>query len=147
MPHTDANPGTQNESVVIRLSNDAKPLADEVSDVRDYQVVGNDGNEIGDVHDLLLDEREGKVHFLEVKTGGFLGLGRDDLLIPIGTIESIDRDEKRIRLKQTESAIKDAPNYDPEAENDRPYYQSVYRHYGLEPYWSRGYTYPPFPHI
>lgn len=137
---------THTTPVVVKLSNDVTSLADKVADVRGYQVVGNNGNEVGDVHDLLIDEHDGKVHFLEVKTGGFLGLGRDDLLIPIGTIDAIDRAEQRIRLNQTEDAIKSAPDYDAQTVNEQPYYQSVYQHYGLEPFWSQGYTYPPFPH-
>lgn len=138
---------TATKPVIVKLSNDGAVLADKVTDVRGYQVVGNDGNDIGKVHDLLLDEHEGKVHFLEVKTGGFLGMGRDDLLIPIATIEGIDRAEERIRLNQTEDAIKGAPDYHLDDVNDQPYYQSVYQHYGLQPFWSQGYVYPPFPHI
>jgi sporulation protein YlmC with PRC-barrel domain len=45
-------------------------------------VLGADGNKIGDVSDILFD-KDGKVHAVIVGVGGFLGIGQKDVALPL----------------------------------------------------------------
>ena len=106
-----------------------------------------DGETIGEMSDLIVDNRETHVRFLEVASGGLFGLGRQKSLIPVDAIIRISDDA--VYINQTRQRISDAPPYDPdlihEDVGDESYYGHVYRHYGYLPYWGPGYVYPPYP--
>lgn len=111
-------------------------------DIRGRRVVDENGDEIGDVDDLLIDDDENKVRFIRVASGGFLGLGKSKVLIPVEAIARIEDDE--VRIDQRRDRIFGAPPYDPELV-DEQYYNSLYGYYGLSPFWMPGYVYPPYP--
>jgi hypothetical protein len=100
------------------------------------------------VADLLIDEGEKRVHFLEVASGGFLGLGQTKFLLPVEAITRISDDT--VYVNQTRQHIAGAPAYDPDLIHEDAgvggYYGDVYRHYGYPPYWGPGYVYPPYPY-
>lgn len=139
---------TERTATLVRLSDTDLTVADPAEDVRDRSVVDRDGEEIGKVNDLLIDEREHRVHFLEVASGGFLGLGKTKFLIPVEAITRISADT--VFVNQTRQHIAGAPGYDPDLINqdvgEENYYGDVYRHYGYPPYWGPGYIYPPYPY-
>jgi sporulation protein YlmC with PRC-barrel domain len=139
----------QNESqtTLLRLSDTELTVADPAEDVRGRKVVDKDGETIGEVSDLIVDDRETHVRFLEVASGGLFGLGRQKSLIPVDAITRISDDA--VYINQTRQRIAEAPPYDPdlihEDVGDESYYGHVYRHYGYPPYWGPGYVYPPYP--
>jgi sporulation protein YlmC with PRC-barrel domain len=138
---------------LIRLSDTELTVANPAEDVRGRKVVDREGEEVGDVGDLLVDDRETKVRFLEVSSGGFLGLGATKFLIPVEAISRISEDA--VYLNQMRQHIAGAPRYDPDlihqeaAEGEYAgtgYYRDVYGYYGYPPYWTPGYMYPPYPY-
>jgi hypothetical protein len=92
------------------------------------------------VDDLLLDDQEHKVRFLEVASGGFLGLGVTKLLLPVEAITRIMNDT--VYINQSRERVAGAPRYDPTLV-DKRYVSDLYGHYGYPPYWGAGYIYPP----
>jgi len=52
------------------------------NDVRGKTVHGRDGDKLGTVDKLILDERTGQVAYVILSTGGFLGLGQSYHPIP-----------------------------------------------------------------
>jgi sporulation protein YlmC with PRC-barrel domain len=140
----------QNESqtTLLRLSDTALTVADPAEDVRGRKVIDKNGETIGEVSDLIVDDRETRVRFLEVASGGLFGLGRQKSLIPVDAITRTSDDA--VYINQTRQRISEAPPYDPdlihEDVGDESYYGHVYRHYGYPPYWGPGYVYPPYPH-
>ena len=140
----------QNESqtTLLRLSDTELTVANPAEDVRDRNVIDKDGETIGEVSDLIVDDRETHVRFLEVASGGLFGLGRQKSLIPVDAITRISDDA--VYINQTRQRISEAPPYDPdlihEDVGDESYYGHVYRHYGYPPYWGPGYVYPPYPY-
>jgi sporulation protein YlmC with PRC-barrel domain len=135
-------------ATLVRLSDTELTVADAAEDIRDRQVVDRDGAEIGEVDDLLIDEPEKHVRFLEVASGGFLGLGKTRFLIPVEAITRIS--DSTVYINQTRQHIAGAPPYDPDLihkdAGEGGYYGDVYRHYGYPPYWGPGYIYPPYPY-
>jgi len=120
-------------------------LADPSLDIRGRKVVDRHGAEVGHVSALFIDEDERKVRMVEVRAGGFLGLGERHFLLPVDAIASVAADE--VRIKETQERVVRSPAYDPALvkapthENWEPFYG----YYGLSPYWGHGYMYPNFP--
>ena len=94
-------------------------------DIRWCHVVDRAGHDLGTIDDLLIDEVERKVRFLEVSFGGFLGIGASKLLIPIDAVEMIS--ERVVHVNRWNSA--DHLAYDPELV-DESYYATVYDYFG-----------------
>jgi sporulation protein YlmC with PRC-barrel domain len=129
----------------LQLMQDAHlTTRDREEDIRHRKVVDAAGQDVGEIDALLIDEKEEKVRFLRVASGGFLGMGRSKVLIPVEAISSIGH--HTVHLDQTRERIATAPVYDPELVDDHPYYDSIYGYYGYSPFWGAGYVYPPYPY-
>jgi sporulation protein YlmC with PRC-barrel domain len=128
-----------------RLGDSDLTVANEADDIRGRKVVDKRGEETGTVDGLLIDEAERKVRFLEVGSGGFLGMGKKQVLVPVDAITRID--EEQVHINKDREHVASGPGYDPELmpEPDEPYYEDVYGHYGFMPHWGTGYIYPGYP--
>jgi sporulation protein YlmC with PRC-barrel domain len=127
---------------LVRLADSSLKIAQGSEDIRGREVVDKSLEEIGKVSELLVDEADNRVRFLEVRSGGFLGMGATEILLPIDAITSIDDDT--VYIDQTRERIAQAPRYAPQLADDR-YWEDVYSYYGYPPYWTAGYAYPAFP--
>ena len=94
---------------------------------------------------LFIDEAERKVRMIEIRAGGFLGIGERHFLIPVDAVARVDKDEVHINL--TREHIAGSPHYDPGLieEPTQSNWEPYYGYYGLSPYWGNGYMYPSFP--
>ncbi len=110
------------------------------NDVRGREVKDKDGQGIGNVADLLVDDREKKVRFLLVEHGGFLGFGEKATLIPVDAVAEITKDA--VLIDQSRERVAAAPGYDPALVDDRQHHSSIYSYYGYTPFWGGGYLYP-----
>lgn len=132
---------TDDDNATLYVLGDRGQTVDgSTNDVRGRQVKDKDGEGIGKVADLLVDDREKKVRFLLVESGGFLGFGETKTLLPVDAVTKITEDE--VFVDQSREQVASAPGYDPDLVDDRPYYSNIYNHYGYSPYWAGGYMYP-----
>ena len=130
---------------LYRLSETYQTVADPAADVRGRHVVDSDGEEIGTVEDLLVDDEENRVRFLRIGQGGFLGIGKQHFLVPVDAVASVDSD--RVHIDRDRARLADVPAYDPELAENEDYYSTVYGWWGYPPYWGAGYSYPPYPYV
>ena len=128
---------------LVRLGETDLTVKDPAEDIRGRAVVDRAGEEIGQIDALLIDEPEANVRFLEVASGGFLGIGEDKRLIPVDAITRIDANQ--VHIDVTREHVAGAPAYDPALTTDNRYYGDLYGYYGYAPYWGPGYVYPGFP--
>jgi len=135
---------TSAKATLVKLSDTTMMIADEAEDICGRQVLDKAGHEIGEVDALLIDDQESKVRFLQVASGGLLGLGATKFLIPVDAVTRVDEDY--VHIDQTRERIASAPGYDPEL-IDGSYYDDVYGYYGYAPYWAPGYIYPGYPYF
>ena len=135
-----ANIGT---ATLHQLSDSKLTVADEAEDVRGRKVLDKAGEDVGTVDDLMIDDREKKVRFLRVVSGGFLGLGDTTFLIPVDAITRVTADA--VYIDHTREHVAGGPGYNPEMITDLSHLSSVYDHYGYPPYWTPGYMYPVYP--
>lgn len=126
--------------ILVRISDSNLAVPDEQR-IRGLNVVDPDGQQLGTVDDLLIDEEEERVRFLEVASGGFLGIGQEKVLIPVDAVTAVD-DE--VHISSTRSHVEGSPGYDPDLVDAGPrsYYGALYGYYGVSPYWGPGYVYP-----
>jgi sporulation protein YlmC with PRC-barrel domain len=131
---------TNDNATLYTLGDRGQTIEGSANDVRGRKVKDKNGDGIGKVADLLVDDREGKVRFLLVEHGGFLGFGETKSLIPVDAVTKITEDE--VIVDQSRERVAAAPGYDPDLVDDRTYHSSLYGYYGYAPYWGAGYMYP-----
>ena len=129
-------------ATLLRLGETGLTVSFPEEDVRGRTVVDRAGEELGTVDDLLVDDAEKKVRFLQVASGGLLGLGEQKVLIPVDAISRITEDA--VQVDQDRERVAGAPPYDPSITRDT-YWEEVYGYYGYGPYWTPGYAYPAYP--
>jgi len=140
----NAVPGTSN-TALVKLTATSLALADSDQDIRGRKAVDRHDDEIGHVSSLFIDEAERKVRMIEIRAGGFFGIGERHFLIPVDAITSVDKDEVHINLAREH--IAGSPPYNPALieEPTQTNWEPYYGYYGLSPYWGNGYMYPSFP--
>jgi hypothetical protein len=122
-------PWTWRETVVLTdTDTDRTPTGPADLDLAGYHVEAVDGR-IGSI-----DESSSEVgaECLIVDTGPWI-FGRK-VLLPAGTVERVDHDERKVYVDRTKEQIKDSPEYDPDTfgkpeYRDRvgTYYEDTYR--------------------
>jgi uncharacterized protein YrrD len=132
-----------NTHSLSKLGDTQLTVATSSEDIRGRTVKDKDGNDVGKVEDLLIDDSDHKVRFMQVESGGFLGMGETKSFIPVDAITRISDDE--VRINQSREHVAGAPHYAPDLAQ-RDYYGSLYDYYGHAPFWGVGYTYPDYPY-
>src|SRR4051794_37176040 len=97
--------------ILLRLSDTSLTVANSAEDVRGFDVVDADGEDIGKIEDLLIDDTEKKIRFLLIGSGGFMGLGEKQFLVPIDAISKITNDT--VRIDRTREHVANGPVYEP----------------------------------
>jgi sporulation protein YlmC with PRC-barrel domain len=111
-------------------------LADPTEDIRGSRVHDQDGEEVGKIDDLLVDEDEGTVRMVRIEEGGFLGIGSPPFFLPVDAITSIADGE--VHVDQTRSHVAEAPRYDPDLTDQSDYYSELCDYYGYARYLGAG---------
>ncbi len=115
----------------VKLSDSDFVLENPEQDIRGKDVYDVDGQQMGRVEDLYIDRHEREARFLEVGSGGFLGIGEKHLLIPVETITEVGETGVTIEPGRTEREDGPAPfdtNVAPPPADDRRsdgYYSSL----------------------
>lgn len=128
---------TQDNVTLIKLSDSGQTVSNADEDIRGRKVKDKDGEDLGTVDDLLIDDQERKVRFLRVEHGGFLGVGETKSFIPVDAITKITGDD--VHINHSRDRVAKAPRYDPKLVDDNTYYRSIYGYYGYAPFWGAGY--------
>lgn len=100
-------------------------------------VLGETGETIGDVEDLILDLSWGKVAQVIVASGGFLGIGEELSAIPPALFVQ-NSDSHHLQLKANKTLLSSAPRFKIGQWKDHSSPESinqVYSAYGLQPYF------------
>ena len=106
-----------------------RTVAVAADDIRGRMVKDKDGHDLGTIEGLLIDEAERKVRFMEVGSGGFLGLGESKSLIPVEAVTRTTADA--VYIGHTREHVAGAPRYDPElVETKLDYVSNLYPYYG-----------------
>jgi uncharacterized protein YrrD len=111
-----------------------------VKELQGYKIRATDGD-IGGVHEIYFDEREWRVRYFIVNTGGLLG-GRQVLISP-EAVTGIDRADHTVSVNLTQQRVKDSPDITTDAPISRQHEARLAEHYGWSRYWAGGYPLRP----
>ena len=101
------------------------------------KVMSTDGQELGKVKEIMLDVQAGRIAYVVMASGGFLGMGDKLLAIPWGAL-LLDTTRKCLLLSTSSEYVKNAPGFDKHhwpSMADRTWATSLHQYYGREPYW------------
>ena len=103
------------------------------SEIKGTHVKNPQGEDLGEIEDVLVDPETGQVRFVIVEVGGFLGLGSTKVAVPWSAFQLTKEGNKpKWVLDADKERLKNAPKV--EGEN----YQRLYTKAGSEPvlvYW------------
>ena len=103
-------------------------------------LVGNDvcnqkGEDVGDIKEIMLDMRNGKVGYAVLSFGGFLGMGEKLFAVPWGAL-TLDTKYKRFVLNVEKDRLKNAPGFDKDHwpdMADQSWAREIHSYYGIKP--------------
>ncbi len=97
--------------------------------------VYNQKNEnLGDIKEIMLDMRSGKVSYAVLSYGGFLGLGEKLFAVPWSALK-LDTQHKRFVLNMEKNSLKDAPGFDKDSwpdMADMAWAKRIHDYYGTQ---------------
>jgi len=100
-------------------------------------VVNPKGESLGDVKEVVIDPRTGRVAYAVVSFGGFLGMGEKLFAIPFNAFK-YDVEENEYVLDVSQDKLKAAPGFDPDkwpSMKDEKWNRDMSTYYGHVPYW------------
>lgn len=97
----------------------------------------NQDETLGTVHDIMVDCGSGKVAYVVMSSGGFLGMGNKLFSIPMSAL-TLDQENKCFRMDASKQTFEKADGFDkenwPNMANSQ-WESSTHKHYGARPYW------------
>lgn len=100
-------------------------------------VVNLTGENLGDVEEVVIDPRTGKVAYAVISFGGFLGMGEKLFAVPFSALKyHVAKNE--YSLVVSKERLKTAPGFDPDhwpAMSDEKWNREIYKYYERSPYW------------
>ena len=96
-----------------------------------------DGGKVGRIERLMIDKLSGRVAYVVMSFGGFLGLGEDYYTLPWAVLR-FDPEVDAYRVEITEDQLRNAPARSPEGgdpADEREWEEHVHRYYNAAPYW------------
>jgi sporulation protein YlmC with PRC-barrel domain len=101
------------------------------------KVVNRQGEDLGDIKDLMIDVDTGRVAYAVLEFGGVFGLGSKLFAVPLSAMQ-LDTENHRLIVAKAQEALESAPGFDKDHWpdfSDRTWGSSVHSHYGVRPYW------------
>lgn len=100
-------------------------------------VCNRDGEDLGEIEEIMLDLSSGRVAYAVLSFGGFLGMGDKLFAIPWEALTP-DPVKDGFILNVDKETLENAPGFDKDdwpSFTDPTWGTRVYSHYGLSPYW------------
>lgn len=104
-------------------------------------LIGNDvynhkEEDLGDIKEIMLDIRSGRISYAVLSFGGFMGVGEKLFAVPWSTL-TLDTTNKRFILKIDKEQLKDAPGFDADKWPDMAdpvWNNTIHSYYGTKPH-------------
>jgi sporulation protein YlmC with PRC-barrel domain len=91
-------------------------------------MIDRDGDKIGEITDIYLDNETGRPEWTVVRTGLF---GMRSSFVPLAQATEV-ADGGQVRVPYEKAQVKDAPSLDPDGQLSAAEEVQLYRHYGLD---------------
>ena len=100
-------------------------------------VMNNKGDDLGDIKEIMLDMRTGKIAYAVLSYGGVLGMGKRLFAVPWSALK-LDTQSKCFRLDIAKADLDNAPGFDADdwpSMVDENWAKSIHSYYKAKPYW------------
>jgi sporulation protein YlmC with PRC-barrel domain len=100
------------------------------------------GEDLGKVEEIMIDLPSGRVAYVVLSFGGFLGIGDKLFAVPWEALR-VDEGEHQFVLDVERGVLENAPGFDKDNWPDMAdptFGSSVHQHYGRTPYWEHDVT-------
>jgi len=101
-------------------------------------VVNLQKENLGKIHELVFDAKEGRLTYAVLSFGGFMGMGDKLFAMPWKAFE-FSNSENKLVLNVDKAKLEDAPGFDKDATwpdfADHNWGEDIHKYYGYEPYW------------
>ncbi|WP_269532162.1 PRC-barrel domain-containing protein [Chitinimonas sp. BJYL2] len=100
-------------------------------------VVNLKDEHIGDIKEIVIDPRSGRVAYAVVSFGGFFSLGEKLFAVPFNAFKRSEKGDDYV-LDATKESMKDAPGFNTDSwptMADEKWNRDVHQFYGKRPYW------------
>jgi len=100
------------------------------------EVCNHKGEDLGEIKEIMLDMRGGRVAYAVLSFGGFLGMGEKLFAVPWNAL-ILDTKNKRFVLNVEKDRLKDAPGFDKTQwpnMADQSWAREIHSYYGTKPY-------------
>ena len=107
------------------------------SDFEGEDVVNNRGETLGEIEEIMLDVRSGRIAYAVLAAGGFLGIGEKYFAIPWRAL-TLDTDRKCFILDIDKERLENAPGFEKDhwpSMADQNWASQVHGYYRTAPYW------------
>ncbi len=102
------------------------PITDDAVQMRGMTAVDRDGDKLGKIEDIYLDQETGKPEWIALKTGMF---GGHLSFVPLADAR---QDGDTITVPYDKAKVKDAPRVDADGQLSQDEEAGLYRYYGLD---------------
>lgn len=120
--------------------NQSAPFANspvKASSVIGSHVVNATAESLGEIKEIVIDPKSGRVAYVVVAFGGFLGLGKKLFAIPFSAFDyNLTNNDYVLNIPK--ERLEQAPGFDAAhwpAMSDEMWNRDVYKFYGRAPYW------------
>jgi len=101
------------------------------------KVVNRQGEDLGEIDEIMIDVPRGRIAYAVMSSGGFLGMGEKLFAIPWSAL-TLDTDNKCFVLDVDKQRLENAPGFDKDhwpSTADQEFANRVHSYYGARPYW------------
>jgi sporulation protein YlmC with PRC-barrel domain len=96
------------------------------------------GDTLGEIEELMLDVKTGRIAYAILAVGGFLGIGEKYFAVPWRAL-TLDPERKCFVLDVDKDRLENAPGFDRDpwpAMADESWATAVHEYYRTQPYWT-----------
>jgi sporulation protein YlmC with PRC-barrel domain len=141
---TNLQPDVSNQSNRVYAKSDSTSEGPGPRVMGATTLVGNEvcdrqDENLGKIHEIMLDTATGHVAYAVLAAGGFLGVGDKYFAIPWEMLE-LDTDYKQFTLNISKDELKQAPGFDKDhwpSMADTTWAEEIHGYYKTTPYWER----------
>lgn len=100
-------------------------------------VKNKQGENLGDIKELMIDTSTGKVSYAVLDFGGFLGVGNKLFAVPWSAI-TVNTEKHEMMVDVSKETLKEAKGFDQDNWpnfQDRHFEKQIHTVFGAKPYW------------
>jgi sporulation protein YlmC with PRC-barrel domain len=120
-----------------RHSNGPGPEIMDAATLEGDTVVNSSGEDLGKIEAIMLDVSGGRIAYVVLSFGGFMGVGSKYFAVPWSAL-TLDAGERRFILGLSKDRLENAPGFDKDhwpSMADRTWATQVHAYYNATPYW------------